>query len=176
MQGERDIVGHVHPLPVHGADDLHEAVEKTIERGALQRVRKGNVVIFCLEAGETVSQQGKESFGRGKHDEGPVVGFLQGRIQGEYLSMRVRAGGKPGPRPRNRGGRGRVGEGGGREALHPFAHSRSVLEDLLDRRPASACIEDFPLGPRQGEESGEDNRAPRGNFPRFQGCGDHDVP
>ena len=50
VKDKGDIVRQVHPFPIHRADQLHEVIEKPVQRRSLQGVGKGYVVALRVEA------------------------------------------------------------------------------------------------------------------------------
>ena len=101
VQHEGDVGRDVHALPVHRAHHFHQTVEKAVQRRALKRVGKGDVVALRIEAREAVTEEREQGLRRGKHDERRAVGILQRRVQGKDLAVRVGAAGKPRPGPGN---------------------------------------------------------------------------
>ena len=85
--------------PVHRADDLDEAVEKAVQRRALQRVGEGDVVALGSNRERQWRSSGNRVSGDGSTMSVESSGLLQRRVQRKDLAVRVGAAGEAGAGP-----------------------------------------------------------------------------
>ena len=63
VQHEGHVRGDIDPLTVHRGDELQQAVQEAVQRGALERIAEGHVVGVGVEAGKPVAEKRKQGAG-----------------------------------------------------------------------------------------------------------------
>jgi hypothetical protein len=71
VENKLQVIGNIKTIPIHSSNHFHEVIEKTEERGPLERVSEGNVIVVRIKEAQGLVEKGKQGI-RGRKDDDRV--------------------------------------------------------------------------------------------------------